>query len=157
MGRTRRRVRENGLSLVLLAVFVALLVAQALVGAHELNADRAEHGLESLTLRQYLVSGHFIETTAENWESEFLQMAAYVLLTVVLVQKGSSESKKPEGGEAVDADPRKVRGKALENAPWPVRRGGWMLDGVRALSVARIRAVVSRFLHCTRDWRRQGV
>ena len=127
MGRTRRRVRENGLSLVLLAVFLALLVAQALVGAHELNADRAEHGLQPLTLPQYLVSGHFIETTAENWESEFLQMAAYVLLTVVLVQKGSSESKKPEGGEAVDADPRKVRGKALENAPWPVRRGGWML------------------------------
>ena len=125
--RARRRVRENGLSLVLVAVFLALLVAQALVGAHELNADRAEHGLPPLTLPQYLASGHFIETTAENWESEFLQMAAYVLLTVALVQKGSSESKKPEGGEAVDADPRNVRGKALENAPWPVRRGGWML------------------------------
>lgn len=29
----------------------------------------------------------------ENWESEFLQMSAYVLLTVFLFQKGSSESK----------------------------------------------------------------
>jgi hypothetical protein len=125
--RARRRVRENGLSLVLLAIFMALLVAQALVGAHEFNADRAEHNLPPATFPQYLATGHFVETTAENWESEFLQMAAYVLLTVSLVQKGSSESKKLEGGEAVDADPRNVRGQALKQAPWPVRRGGWVL------------------------------
>jgi hypothetical protein len=126
-GRVSRLLRENGLSLTLLALFLVFLGAQALVGVREFNHERADHGEAPLTFPQYLVSGHFVASTAENWESEFLQMAAYVLLTVSLFQKGSSESKKPGGEEAVDRDPRDARGKALEQAPWPVRRGGWVL------------------------------
>lgn len=122
-----RILRDNGLSLTLAAAFLALLAAQTLVGRHEFNEERAEHGEAPLTAGEYLRSGHFISATAENWESEFLQMAAYVMLTVVLFQKGSSESKKPGGQEEVDRDPRKARGKALDEAPWPVRRGGWVL------------------------------
>ncbi len=122
-----RIFRENGLSLTLLAVFLVLLVAQALAGQHELNAERIEHGNAPLTLPDYLRTGHFVEATTENWESEFLQMAAYVLLTVVLFQRGSSESKKPGGKEAVDRDPRQARGQRLAEAPAPVRRGGWAL------------------------------
>jgi hypothetical protein len=61
----------------------------------------------------------------ENWESEFLQMAAYVILTVFLYQKGSSESKKLAEEEPVDRDPRKSRKK--KDAPWPVRQGGFIL------------------------------
>jgi hypothetical protein len=59
-----------------------------------------------------------------KWESEFLQMAAYVILTVFLYQKGSAESKKLAGEEPVDQDPHKSRNA---DAPWPVRRGGWAL------------------------------
>jgi hypothetical protein len=76
-------------------------------------------------LSEYLSSGHFAEATAENWESEFLQMAFYVLLTTFLFQKCSSESKKIGEKEAVDRDPRRFRNK--KDAPWPVRRGGWVL------------------------------
>ena len=47
-----------------------------------------------------------MEATFENWESEFLQMASYVLLTIWLVQKGSSESKHLAGDPEKDADPR---------------------------------------------------
>jgi hypothetical protein len=61
----------------------------------------------------------------ENWESEFLQMFAYVLLTAFLFQKGSAESKNPDQPEAVDRDPRQSREK--KDAPWPVRRGGIVL------------------------------
>ena len=61
----------------------------------------------------------------ENWESEFLQMGAYVLFTVFLFQRGSSESKSPDEEEAVDRDPRLESDK--RQAPWPVRRGGWVL------------------------------
>ena len=50
--------------------------------------------------------GHFVEATFENWESEFLQMGAFVLLTVFLVQKGSAESKDPDDGDRRDEDPR---------------------------------------------------
>ena len=58
-----------------------------------------------VSVGEYLRSGHFAEVTAENWESEFLQMAFYVMLTAFLFQKGSSESKKLGQREAVDRDP----------------------------------------------------
>jgi hypothetical protein len=61
----------------------------------------------------------------ENWESEFLQMFAYVLLTAFLFQRGSAESKDPEKQEAVDRDPHQSGGD--KNAPWPVRKGGIVL------------------------------
>jgi hypothetical protein len=66
-----------------------------------------------------------VEAVFENWESEFLQDAAYVMLTVYLYQRGSPESKDPDKEEAVDADPRESQ--TDPNAPWPVRRGGaWL-------------------------------
>ena len=127
LGRSQRLWRDNGLSIVLLSLFLALLVGQALTGRQELNAERADRGEPALSLTAYLRTGHFVEATTENWESEFLQMAVYILFTVSLFQLGSSESKKPGAVEAVDRDPREARGKVLERAPWPVRRGGWML------------------------------
>lgn len=61
----------------------------------------------------------------ENWESEFLQMGMYVILTVFLFQKGSSESKAIGQVAPQDKDPRDATLKAA--TPWPVRRGGWVL------------------------------
>jgi hypothetical protein len=72
---------------------------------------------------EYLKSPAFLEATAENWESEFFQMAFYVVLTVFLYQKGSSESKDPEKKEEVDREPDPQR----KGAPWPVRKGGLVL------------------------------
>ena len=117
--------RENGLSIVVFGLFLLFLVAQSVAGPRVEIAESREHGDEPPSYGEYLTSGGFVEATFENWESEFLQMAAYVVLTVRLRQKGSSESKKLEGREKVDADPRRVRDK--ENAPWPVRRGGFAL------------------------------
>jgi hypothetical protein len=101
------------------------MVGQAATGLLEYNQQQQEHGSSPVQLRPYLTSGHFIEAVFENWESEFLQMASYVLLTVWLRQKGSSESKTPDGNEAVDADPR--LSSAKPDIPWPVRVGGPVL------------------------------
>ncbi len=117
--------RENGLSIVVFGLFLVFLVAQSVAGHRVKVEESREHGGAPPTYGQYLTSGAFVEATFENWESEFLQMAAYVVLTVGLRQKGSAESKKLEGREKVDADPRRVKDKA--NAPWPVRRGGFVL------------------------------
>jgi hypothetical protein len=117
--------RNNGLSIAVLTLFIVMLAAQVLAGFHEHNEERQAHGEPPLALPAYLVSDHFIEATAENWESEFLQMAAYVLLTVLLFQRGSSESKKLDEPEAVDRDPRAA--KKQPGTPWPVLRGGWIL------------------------------
>lgn len=112
----RRIVAANGLSLTLLALFLTFWVGQALVGRAVFNEEQRAHGGAAVGIGDYLASNHFLEATFENWESEFLQMAAYVLLTVFLVQRGSAESNPPPGG-----DPR-----ARRRTPWAVRRGGWI-------------------------------
>jgi hypothetical protein len=90
----------------------------------EANVHQA-HRQPGQSYARYLTSAHFVEATAENWESEFLQMASYVVLTAVLIQRGSPESKDPDEQEAVDEDPRLASGR--RNAPGPVRRGGLAL------------------------------
>ena len=117
-------VQRNALSLACFAIFGVFLIAQSLTGWRTAAADAVEHGRASITSWRYLTTGHFAEATFENWESEFLQMGAFVLLTAFLLQKGSGESKQ-EHDDPRDEDPRDHRNDA--DAPWPVRRGGrWL-------------------------------
>jgi hypothetical protein len=124
-GRLRRIWHDHGLSIVLVALFAVTMAGQTLAGWHTYNDEQQQHGDAPVTLISYLATGHFGEATFENWESEFLQMAFYVLLTVFLFQRGSSESKRPDAVEPVDLDPRESPDKA--RAPWPVQRGGLAL------------------------------
>ena len=118
--------RNNGLSLVLAAVFLFTMAGQTLTGWREHNNEQRDHGAAAVGLGEYLKSGHFWEATAENWESEFLQMAMFVVLTACLYQKGSAESKDPdEEHDPVDNDPNLSRDDP--KAPWPVRKGGLVL------------------------------
>ncbi len=121
-----RFIRDNSLSLVLAVLFLGTLVGQSLTGWRSYNQDQQDHNQPEVGLGAYLTSGHFVEATFENWESEFLQAAVYVSLTAFLFQRGSSESKDPDEEEPVDADPRQSRDDP--NAPWPVRRGGLWLS-----------------------------
>ena len=121
----RRFFYDNGLSIVLFVLFALTLVGQSFTGLSEYNDDQREHGQPTVGYAKYLASGHFIEATFENWESEFLQMAAFVVLTAFLYQKGSSESKDPDRIEEVDT--RLLPEDIPDDAPWPVRRGGWVL------------------------------
>ncbi|MDJ1499987.1 DUF6766 family protein [Xanthocytophaga agilis] len=123
---------RNGLSLVLVTLFLLFWLGQVFTGWHSNNQALNEAGATPLSLADYLSSGHFISATFENWESEFLQMAAYVLLTVSLRQKGSSESKKLDEEEDVDRQPT-----PSSEAPWPVRKGGiWLKLYKNSLSLA---------------------
>lgn len=120
----RRFARRNGLSLAVFGLFLLFLIAESVVGSFAYNSDRQDHGLPALSYAQFLTSGRFIESTAENWESEFLEMSFYVLLTSFLYQRGSAESKSPDGSEESEGSSA-AAGKA--RPPWPVRRGGWVL------------------------------
>ncbi|HEY6554989.1 MAG TPA: DUF6766 family protein [Vicinamibacteria bacterium] len=121
----RRYLRDNGLSLALLGMFLVSLIGHLLTGQRTENLERFKRGQDLLSLGRYVASGAFVESVFENWESEFLQMALYVVLTVSLRQKGSAESKPPEGSQPVDADPRTA--DLRRRVPWPVRTGGWTL------------------------------
>jgi hypothetical protein len=89
-------LRNNGLSITLLSLFLIFWGAQAITGFLEHNHDEAIHSRPPVEFGAYLRGEHFWEATFENWESEFLQMAAYVVLTVFLYQRGSAESKDPD-------------------------------------------------------------
>lgn len=122
----RRRLRENGLSIVWLGLFfLTLIFGQSVVGHREYNNGQREHGRPEVGFAEYVRSPHFVEATMENWESEFLQMFLFIILTAFLYQKGSAESKKLDEEESVDRDPRDSKNK--KDAPWPVRRGGLVL------------------------------
>lgn len=113
---------RNGLGLVALTLFAVTLVGQAFTGWNEHNSELQQEGAAAIGFLTYLNSGHFISATFENFESEFLQMALYVVLTVGLRQQGSAESKSLDEPEEVDREPI-----ASPDAPWPVRKGGFIL------------------------------
>lgn len=119
---------ENSLSLVILVLFfLTFWVGQTYSGWKVHNEEEQQHGRQEISIGEYIKSPHFLEATAENWESEFFQMFFYVVLTVFLYQKGSSESKRPGTFELVDVDPRTITDVEREEAPWPVKKGGWIL------------------------------
>jgi hypothetical protein len=120
----RSLFRNHGLSIVTFALFLLFMGGQTVTGFLDYNAEQTDHGEPAIALGEYLTSGSFLEATMENWESEFLQMGSFVVLTAVLHQKGSAESKDPDGRDPVDRDPRRSRRR---NAPYPVKRGGVML------------------------------
>lgn len=117
--------KEHGLLIANTALFLVFFVGMVFSGAASYSEEQQAHGDAAVSVLQFLGTGEFMEATFENWESEFLQMAMYVVLTVFLFQKGSSESK-PMGRDAPqDEDPRQA---AIKKAtPWPVKRGGAVL------------------------------
>ena len=119
-------LHDNGLLLACLGLFVVFFVGMVVSGAATYNQEQQEHGSqEQVSVLKYLTTGDFVEATFENWESEFLQMGMYVVLTAFLFQRGSSESKPLNEPAPQDQDPREVR--ANQWRPWPVRKGGWVL------------------------------
>ena len=92
----RAFLRNHGLSITMIGMFLIFLIGQVLTGRHEHNDERRKQGESELQLGEYLRSAHFIEATAENWESEFLQMSTYVVLTGILIQRGAAESRDPD-------------------------------------------------------------
>jgi hypothetical protein len=121
----REWLRDHGLLVANLALFLIFFGGMILSGVRVYNSDQLEHGQHAVSLGGYLLSGAFFEATFENWESEFLQMGMYVVLTAFLFQKGSSESKPVDEAAPQDEDPRQAAKRP--GVPWPVRRGGWML------------------------------
>ena len=116
-------LKNNGLSIVFFVLFLITICGQAITGLIEHNEQMQDEGGQQLSMAQYITSGHFLQSTFENWESEFLQMALFLIFTMFLYQKGSSESKDPDKEEEVDREPNPRR----KHVPWPVKKGGIIL------------------------------
>lgn len=122
----RKLLRDNGLTIALIVCFLISLVGMIAAGLASHNNELADHGTSGLGLTAYLRSGQFLSALFENWESEFLQMAAYVVFTAVLFQRGSAESRDPDRPERPNDD-----------APsWPCRFGRWLYARSLGLALA---------------------
>ncbi|PSH65018.1 DUF6766 family protein [Phyllobacterium sophorae] len=91
-----RFLRNNGLTIALLIAFLASMAGMIIAGYYHENEQLAQHGLQQISVGQYLTNENFLSALFENWESEWLQMATYVVLTAYLFQKGSAESRDPD-------------------------------------------------------------
>lgn len=138
-------LKSNGLTLALLAMFAISLVGHWLTGWRVAVEELHRHGRPPIGALAYLADPAFISTVFENWESEFLQMSVYVVLTAYLFQRGSSESKDP------DAPPRDHLPSNDPDAPALARRTGalaWLYAHSLGLALALL-FVASFALHWT--------
>jgi hypothetical protein len=121
----RSFLRDNSLSLVFGGLLLLTLAGQSLWGVARYNEEARTAGLQEISLWRYVTSSGFAVDVAENWQSEFLQFVLYIGLTVWLVQRGSSESKKP-GDEGRESDEKQMVGEfATPESPAWARVGGW--------------------------------
>jgi hypothetical protein len=93
-----RRLWSNfGLSITFCVLFLVSWLAQAFAEWGTYRDAQAVHQ-EAATLGGYLVA--FGQSTFENWQSEFLQLFSFVVLSAVLIHRGSAESK--DGDERIE-------------------------------------------------------
>ena len=125
MSRAARYLRDNGLTLTFLGLLLGAVIGQAFAGVAELNGEQRATGGATLSLAQYLASSEFAVDIAENWQSEYLQFALYIVATTWLVQRGSSESKSIHKiGGGTDRE-QKIGRYAEPDSPAWARAGGW--------------------------------
>lgn len=133
--------KNNSLTIVTLTLFLLFLFGQSMSGLRHYNEQQQEHNQFQITYTEYITSPEFVEATFENWESEFLQMGMYVLLTIFLFQKGSAESKVP-GTQLPKA-------RLTSNSPRILRRGRFavILYENSLVIVLFMLFLISLFLH----------
>jgi hypothetical protein len=116
-------LRDNSLTIVLVTLSLFTIGGMLLTGWPVYDHELTDHAANLMGLAAYSQSGHFLSSLFENWESEFLQMSAYVMLTAFLFQRGASESKDPD--EPADQYENPALKLDDPEAPWPVRVGGF--------------------------------
>ena len=124
----RRFVLDNSLTLFFVAILLLALFGQSIAGLAAFNADQLSVGLPVRTYGRYLTSSSFAVDVAENWQSEFLQFTLYILATVWLVQRGSSESKElRQVRSGIGSRTRRWPSSRTRTPPAWARRRGWRL------------------------------
>jgi hypothetical protein len=135
-----RWARDNSLSLFFLAIFLLAVLGQSIAGQKVFNEDALAHSSETYSYGRYLLSSHFGQALLENWQSEYLQFALFILVTIWLVQRGSNESKPLENiGRESDEMQRVGRWSGPNSPRWARFHGGfrrWLFSNSLMLAMA---------------------
>jgi len=93
-------IRQRSLGILFVSLFLASWIVQLFFEWHVyVNEQRAHGGNPSFWSAGFW--DEFGQSTFENWQSEFLQLAAFTIATAYLVYAGSSES--PDSEERIEA------------------------------------------------------
>ena len=123
----RRFLRDNGLTLFFLGLFLAALVGQAFAGQADYNHQLKADGQDPVSLLRFVTSSTYAVDVAENWQSEYLQFWVYIMACVWLVQRGSPESKELDKVGAESDEDQMVGRYADDDSPSWARAGGLRL------------------------------
>lgn len=114
----RSLFREFGLSFALITLFFVSWIAQAITQWQQFTDEELSHG-SSPELGDFLA--HFGQSTFENWQSEFLQLFAFISLSALYIHRGSAESK--DGTEKLEASLRRIESHLGTLPPAPTAPG----------------------------------
>ena len=106
--------RDYGLSITLVLLFLGAWVLQTCSGWVEFAAEQAQHGETATAFGDGGYVWNWAQSTFENWQSEFLQVFVFIVLTTFLVHRKSHES--PDTDYESEAALRRIEAKldALE-------------------------------------------
>jgi SNF2 family DNA or RNA helicase len=82
--------RNYGLSIVLIILFLLAWLLQGTFQWQQFVNEAQQNNRES-KVEEF--TPEFLASTFENWQSEFLQLATFVILSTYLIHKGSPQSK----------------------------------------------------------------
>ena len=91
--RVKNFLRDYGLGVVLALLFLVSWLAQSYTGWVEFVAEQRSHAQAAQLFGADGYVWPWLQSTMENWQSEFLQLFTMAILTAFLIHRGSSESK----------------------------------------------------------------
>jgi hypothetical protein len=109
-----RVLRDYGLSLTLAVLFLGAWVLQTWAGWFEFVSMQNARGLPAEAFGPDGYVWPWAQATFENWQSEFLQVFVFIVLTTFLVHRRSHES--PDTDYETEASLRRIEAKLDELA-----------------------------------------
>jgi hypothetical protein len=134
----RRLWHDYSLSITLGGLFLSAWVLQTVTGWVEFRAQQQALGATAELFGGDGYVWQWARTTMENWQSEFLQLLTFVVLTSFLIHRGSHESK--DGDEEFRAQLTRIEHRlASLTAESPSVRGYSVVQPSQASEVEQSR------------------
>jgi hypothetical protein len=86
----KRTWKNFGLSIAFCTLFLVTWAAHGVAQWQTFTDEQREHN-QPVEVGDF--TAEFLQSTLENWQSEFLQLFSFVVMSALLIHKGSAESK----------------------------------------------------------------
>ena len=98
--------KDFGLSIVLAILFLSTWLGQGISEWQTFTDEQRSHN-QPVAVGDF--TSEFLQSTLENWQSEFLQLFSFVVLSAVLIHRGSAESK--DSDERMEAALKRIEAR----------------------------------------------